>query len=437
MNTPQLKLKLKKIRAIENAEIIIDGITVITGENGSGKSTISKLAYHTLKTATKFDDIIDDSYNAALDSVLKAVNQIAKELSSLVPNNEFIKLRLLRRIKSNQSSLFEEEQNYLALAIDRLINLYHKIPSNLSNYGPNKLLRIRKILQDLMPEESSNKIDKLLAKLKESIESGEVETNKLKEQRPINFLLDILEDEFFDNPIPKTYNFEEFGVPIFNFRRKKIEPILTLKNIAYIDTPMIFGLENIYERSHWDDLNDLIRKKRSSAKNKTIDDLFKNNIFKGDIRPNDEKSKDNPFIYKRNNGEEFNLIECATGLKSFAILQILFKNGYLDKNTLLIIDEPEAHLHPQWVVEYARLVVLLNKILGVKFLIASHHPDMISAIRYISEKEEITTNLHFYLAEREGSSYMYNYRHLGLDIEDIFASFNIAFKRIDLYGKTD
>ena len=35
----------------------------------------------------------------------------------------------------------------------------------------------------------------------------------------------------------------------------------------------------------------------------------------------------------------------------------------------MIIDEPEAHLHPQWIVEYARLIVLLHKKLVLNFLL--------------------------------------------------------------------
>ena len=109
----------------------------------------------------------------------------------------------------------------------------------------------------------------------------------------------------------------------------------------------------------------------------------------------------------------------------------------MNDKTLLVIDEPEVHLHPQWVVEYARLIVLLNKKIGVKFLIASHHPDMISAIKYIANKEKNSSDLHFYLAKSDKNSYQYDYKDLGLEIEDIFSSFNIALKRIDLYGSTE
>lgn len=112
-------------------------------------------------------------------------------------------------------------------------------------------------------------------------------------------------------------------------------------------------------------------------------------------------------------------------------------NGKLRKDTLLIIDEPEAHLHPQWIVEYARMVILLNKKLGVKFFIASHNPDMVSAIKYIAQKEKVESGLNFYLAEKVENSYVYNYKPLKTEIEDIFSSSNIAIERINQYGLGD
>ena len=51
--------------------------------------------------------------------------------------------------------------------------------------------------------------------------------------------------------------------------------------------------------------------------------------------------------FHREDGLNIPLEKAATGLKAFAYLQRLLENGYLNEETLLLIDEPEAHLHPQ------------------------------------------------------------------------------------------
>ena len=140
------------------------------------------------------------------------------------------------------------------------------------------------------------------------------------------------------------------------------------------------------------------------------------------------------FKFKRSDGEVFNLLDIATGIKSFLILQQLLKNGSISDKTLLIIDEPESNLHPQWIIEYARIIVLLNKQLGVKFFLATHNPDMVSAIRYISEKEGNLDNVIFYLALPSDKEFSYKYHLLDKNIEPIFGSFNIAIDRINKYG---
>lgn len=40
-----MKIRLKNIGLIDNSEVEIDGITVIAGENATGKSTVGKALY--------------------------------------------------------------------------------------------------------------------------------------------------------------------------------------------------------------------------------------------------------------------------------------------------------------------------------------------------------------------------------------------------------
>ena len=100
----------------------------------------------------------------------------------------------------------------------------------------------------------------------------------------------------------------------------------------------------------------------------------------------------------RKKDQEINVNSLATGIKSFAIIQLLIKNNYLNKNKVLILDEPEVHLHPKWQLEMAKIIVELVKN-GVKVLANSHSPYMIEALKRYSEVEEIEDKTNFYLAE--------------------------------------
>jgi predicted ATPase len=443
MKKQQIILKINDIRAVKKANIALEGITVIAGENGCGKSLISKLLYNLIKTTINFDSIIDSITKSELKRTLRPLDQITREISYLIEEDkeyyEFSKdvREKYRRFHFNYLDEFEDFNKI----IDYLIEIFNFISKD-ENKFKKRTYRIKKILlNELNIKENDEDVNiiTLLEDLKKFIKNTVEKGSELKEKRPINILYNSLDNAFYDNPLPKTFNINEYGIPIIDNKNKILKSLTSIHNVAYIDTPMILGLNNIRERGHWNELNSILTRRTNNVNNGEINNIFKKDIISGDINYNEDNLafSNKQFVYKRADGSEFDLIECATGLKSFAILQLLYKNRFFDKNTFLIIDEPEAHLHPQWVVEYARLLVLLHKNIGVKFLIASHHPDMISAIKYISEKEEVSNNLNFYLAKKHENSFTYNYERLGTEIEQIFASFNIAFERIDLYGKKE
>ncbi len=95
-------------------------------------------------------------------------------------------------------------------------------------------------------------------------------------------------------------------------------------------------------------------------------------------------------------GQQIELVNTATGIKYFGLFQILSQNNYLNKNTVLILDEPEVHLHPKWQLEMAKIIVELVKN-GVKIVVNSHSPYMIEALQRYSELAKVSSD--FYLAE--------------------------------------
>jgi len=108
------------------------------------------------------------------------------------------------------------------------------------------------------------------------------------------------------------------------------------------------------------------------------------------------KKDESDHYYFDKNGQRVELVNTATGIKQFAIFQVLSQNNYLNENTVLVLDEPEVHLHPKWQLEMAKIIVELVKN-GVKVLVNSHSPYMIEALQRYSELENVTSD--FYLAE--------------------------------------
>ena len=61
-----IRIRTEKFRAINSADIQIDGITLVAGENGCGKSTISKLLHYLFKTISNYDILVKQKLNKDL-----------------------------------------------------------------------------------------------------------------------------------------------------------------------------------------------------------------------------------------------------------------------------------------------------------------------------------------------------------------------------------
>ena len=53
---------------------------------------------------------------------------------------------------------------------------------------------------------------------------------------------------------------------------------------------------------------------------------------------------------------------------------------------IIIIDEPEIHLHPEWQLIFAELIVLIQKEFGMHILLNTHSPYFLNAIQVFSKK---------------------------------------------------
>jgi AAA15 family ATPase/GTPase len=247
-----------------------------------------------------------------------------------------------------------------------------------------------------------------------------------KKNRSFKELGNEIASELQEDNIINKVSVSEYGYTFFGPGVESVPLLHSVKFCTYIDTPK--KLEVPFSYSEWDYINS----QKDAAYNQEISKYLSDNILKGDASYSEQWKT---LIYQRNDGQTFDLSQSATGVQAFAFLQLLLKKGLINDRSLIIIDEPEAHLHPQWIVEYAKVLVELNKKTKARFFIATHSTDMVSALRYISEKEETLDHLSYYRAvPADADAYTYDYQNMGTDIEPIFESFNKSYELIEKYG---
>ena len=71
----------------------------------------------------------------------------------------------------------------------------------------------------------------------------------------------------------------------------------------------------------------------------------------------------------------------------------------MEQKGVLILDEPEIHLHPEWQKILAEVIVLIQKEFEMHILINSHSPYFINAIDVYAQKYKIRESCKFYLAK--------------------------------------
>lgn len=429
-----IQISIKDYRAVKSADIDLNGITLISGINGSGKSSISRLLYYAFKYANDYESIASNSVMPELRQIGRLVNNLTMGLRRGISS---VEMRNYYRHAEEANSIEMKIDAYCA-ALELFKDFVIRNEGNLDSNDENALKRIRSIIDDSILDKRRNKDTPLSDMVEDVIRKTQgikEKAQRLSSARGYALYRQTL-TEILENDL-KGVRIAEYGVP-FVGKDVSVVPVLNyIQQSVYIDTPMIVGMNRYVWypiMEYWKDLNDLLEIPVQKSYSHAINQYIKNVIHGGSYYDDSLSFKGN-MKYKRDDGLVIDLLDSATGIKSFSLLQTLLRNGVLSENTLLIIDEPEAHLHPQWIVEYARVIIMLHKKIGVKFFIASHSTDFVSAVKYISEKQRVSKSVSFYLAEEDtNKAFSYNYKSIGTNIEPIFASFNKSLDKIGEYG---
>ena len=430
------RYQIEQYHSIGKADIAINGITVLAGVNGAGKSTLARWLYYIVNISYIYDTNRFEEFQQNLGNEIRQYATAKKEFAE--SNDE---VDILSKAKK---SILDIKYNGIETA-DEVLNIYiaatkqfcEELKKVLPTMSQNALTRISNFLHiERNFDGSDNTLIEQFLEERTKKGTSEKETFLLAiKKRPIDKFFEKTKKTYHETDRPNSISFQEDGVEIIT--DKKIGSLLGLDDAIYIDTPMALSVtdstnhfwnELLFMLKNQDENIDISREAKKMLKRITL-------ITGGEVvEKKDVFGQDELFYTRKSDNLTIKLENAATGIKTFAYIEQLLQKGYLTNRTVLIIDEPEAHLHPQWIVEFARLLVLLNKEIGLKIMVASHDPDMVSAIRYVSEAEGTLDNTNFYIAEQNGNSQTYTYKDLGNDIEPIFVSFNKSYELIEKYG---
>ncbi len=443
------KYIVQDYHAIKKAEITIDGITVLSGINGCGKSTLSRWLYYLINGANEFESYLFDDYQkkilyltermlfACIDLKRASLQNKLQEKDSLDKLYDIVES--LKSIKHYSKEQIEIAQS---LFIQALYTTRNFLTEALTEDTPSarKSRSLSYLHIQVHDKDTHQAIENFIEKNSRWIDKLNNKFYQDMEQRPVQTFFESINNHFnLNGDSPSFIQLKEDHVDIIEDNH--ISTLFNLRNAIYIDTPMAITAGST-DNFFWEALRKMIideKDKEQPVETKKFLLRIKG-LLNGEVALDKEDTFNEKKLHYVSNDNKINigLSEVATGFKTFSYLQRLLENGYLNNETLLMIDEPEAHLHPQWIVEFARLLVLLNKKLGLKIMIASHNPDMVAAIHDIARKEEVLEDTNFYVAQPENQdSHTYIYKDLGHDIGEIFESFNIALENINRYGAMD
>jgi predicted ATPase len=411
-----MRLKISGIGKIGDSEIEMKGITVIAGENNTGKSTFGKVLYC--------------MFNAFCNTKMAIHYERMCDISRIIHNNLF-----LPAVKTH--------------AVDRLII---KLIDEMENLAVNKSSwdNIRKILED--------GISKLTVENDNLFTMGTVDNiwrsltvNDDEIQKAV--VCRYFENEFDGNVnhinksnttgnITLVIQGKNIDVSIENNKCGNADDNVGIHhNAIYMDTPFIMdGIQVQPDEdsrphymvrynskiNHRENLRNRLGKKYSN--NTVIEEIIINkkttgimsdirSIAKGEFMEDDG---DLMFIEDGLN-KPIRLSSVSAGIKTFLIIRRLLELGEIKERDVLILDEPEIHLHPSLQLQFAEILVLLQKELELTILLTTHSPYFLNAVETYSKRHSIIERVKYYLAENNGDT---------SDVQDVTNNVDAIYKQL-------
>ena len=383
-----MKLKIQNFAKIKEANIVIDGITVIAGENA-----LSNLEEKILKERLKEIEstnraIIQDNVVEAgipRSMVLRSVGNISRKINA--------------QIKEELDSDFLISENTLFKIVENAVETWFQLVDKDQKYDWSDMIeKICKNTNEILNLPEDIIVLEIISRYFNNVFYSQIQPLTAEKDKKTVLSLDIKEKQeklFFDN----------------NECRELQDNIKITHKAIYIDNPFVVDELSKYRYDAASPMNELLVELLTSPQDGVMDgvietvrakeklnDIYKTlqNVIDGDIVLN--AGNDEYYLKKSDFSEPISIHNLSTGMKSFVILKMLLEKGGLKEKDVVILDEPEIHLHPQWQIAYAELIVLLQKYFDLSVVVTTHSPYFVDAINLFSCKYKTDSKVNYYLS---------------------------------------
>lgn len=395
-----MEIKLKNIAKIMEADIDINGISIIAGNNNIGKSTILKSIYVAVNTFRNSNQKILDEHKRSLYSVIQRFDQYFDDRKYEYVSHKFL-MDFYELLSKDISSLLENENRF-----SEIKKCFHKTLANYEVFLQDEVICSDEFLIPLY-----DKIDAIF-------------------KRPREIMMKFIGDRYIIGTFNKQINFASDissasieihsvnGNNIIEIKDNKIEN-LTLNSInepdaIYLPTFSVLDMINNnynYRGMSYSPEGDILRYLRNiSNPDSTFEEYTEiesnmetvKEILEDVVNGNLRMSNNGSILYDDNDlNISVNLENVASGIKNFLLIKKLVENGFLKKNSILLMDEPETNLHPEWHLKFAEILVLMYKNMGVVSVVNSHSPYFIRALEVMMANYGIKDKGSFYLVKEK------------------------------------
>ena len=388
-----MKLHIEWFAKISSADIEFDGLTVIAGKNNTGKSTVGKVLYTFFRALSQLPKrVMRDRVDAVIKAFVRNIDW---------PISEEQAQRLLER-KISVPEVFSEIKS-VALTDDALQSLYASVlPKELSDFSRKD---IEKTIDQVLSASDREIAGRLAYQVVDCVFHRQIQPLR---QAPSDARL-VLTVHGEENEI--VFGREKSHITHNTNLVKKVRlianpDVLSLLNVRDLLTNRAYA--NAFEKYTLELAQELARESRLSAAEEEVVRsqlsellLLLDRVICGKLVLDDERDF---ALLEDGNVKPTKAENLSMGMKFFVLLRHMLLHGVLRDRDVLILDEPENHLHPTWQIVYAKVLVLLQKQFNLTILVTSHSTFFVNALQRFSLKELDPGRAHFYLSKEDAEA---------------------------------